>query len=64
MLDEADNEWTFDAFALEEATDGHPLSTLAYFLFSNSGLMHTFNINALKLARFLRVAEDAYRDNP
>lgn len=32
LLAAAATSWTFDAFALDEATCGHPLSTLAYYL--------------------------------
>lgn len=58
------NEWQFDAFALAEATKGHPLSTLAYFLFSKQGLIDHYQLRPTALARFLRRIESGYRTNP
>jgi hypothetical protein len=58
------NEWQFDAFALEKATNGHPLSTLAYFLFSKQGLIDHYQLRPTALARFLRRIESGYRSNP
>ena len=45
------DDWQFDAFKLEAATHGHPLSTLAFFLFSRACLLSTFQIDGTKLAR-------------
>lgn len=58
------NEWQWDAFALAEATNGHPLSTLAYFLFSKQGLIEHYQLRPTALARFLRRIESGYRTNP
>lgn len=58
------HEWQWDAFALAEATSGHPLSTLAYFLFSKQGLIEHYQLKPVALARFLRRIEAGYRDNP
>lgn len=58
------HEWQFDAFALEKATSGHPLSTLAYFLFSKQGLIDHYQLRPTALARFLRRIESGYRTNP
>ena len=44
-------DWKFNAFELEAATHGHPLSTLAFFLFSRANLISTFQIDGAKLAR-------------
>ena len=45
------DDWQFDAFKLEAATCGHPLSTLAFYLFSRAHLISTFQIDGAKLAR-------------
>jgi hypothetical protein len=58
------NEWQFDAFALAEASGGHPLSTLAYYLFAKQGLLEHFSLKPAALARFLRRMEAGYRGNP
>ncbi|KAL6751781.1 3'5'-cyclic nucleotide phosphodiesterase [Haematococcus lacustris] len=51
-------------FELEAATHGRPLSTLAYFLMSSTGLLATFKLPGVKVARFLRAVEAGYRPNP
>jgi hypothetical protein len=58
------HEWQFDAFALADASQGHPLSTLGYYLFHKSGLIEHFGLKAGALARFLRRVEEGYRQNP
>ncbi|GBF94222.1 hypothetical protein Rsub_06492 [Raphidocelis subcapitata] len=58
------HEWQFDAFALSEATQGHPLSTLAFYMFQREELVSHFGISPLTLARFLRRIEEGYRANP
>ncbi|KAI8469134.1 MAG: hypothetical protein J3K34DRAFT_386003 [Monoraphidium minutum] len=60
----ASGDWQFDAFALAEATQGHPLSTLAFYMFQREGLVSTFGISPVMLARFLRRMEEGYRTNP
>lgn len=37
LLAAASTSWTFDSFALADATRGHPLSTLAYYLIVQGG---------------------------
>lgn len=64
LLHQAYTSWTFDSFELDAATDGHPLSCLGYFLLQATGLVKSFKLEALKLARFLRAVEASYRDNP
>lgn len=58
------DQWHFDAFQLDEATQGHPLSVLGYYLFHSTGLMRLFNIPPVTLARFLRRIESGYHCNP
>lgn len=47
-------DWQFDAFSLNEASQGHPLSTLGYYLFHKQGLIEHFGLKPTSLARFLR----------
>ncbi|MEW5305766.1 MAG: hypothetical protein WDW36_008285 [Sanguina aurantia] len=57
--------WKFDVFLLDEATHGRPLSTLAFFLFSSSGLIQSFSLPTKQLVRFLMAIEDGYNaSNP
>ena len=64
MLCASTASWQFDAFALEEATQGHGLSALGYYLMHETGLMARFRLPGHKLARFLRAVEGGYRSNP
>ncbi len=54
------DDWGFDAFALEEASCGHPLSVLGYYLIAQSGLMQWGHIDPPKLIRFLQAIERGY----
>jgi len=56
--------WEFDAFKLSDISCGHPLSTLGYYIFHTTGLIAKFNLKPVRLARYLRMAEAAYKDNP
>ncbi|KAL6762148.1 hypothetical protein V8C86DRAFT_1806156 [Haematococcus lacustris] len=56
--------WTFDAFALTQVTEGHPLSVLAYWLLHQSGLAAWAQLDQVKLARWLCCIEDGYCANP
>ncbi len=50
MLSKVD-DWQFDTFALERATNGRPLSALAFALFQRSELNTRFGIHEGKLVR-------------
>ncbi len=56
--------WEWDAFAFAEATSNHPLSTLGFFILQRTGMVAKFDMNTVKLARFLRRVESGYPDNP
>ncbi|GIL70062.1 hypothetical protein Vretimale_3337 [Volvox reticuliferus] len=58
------DEWRFNAFKLAEVTQGHPLSALGFWLMKRYDLISVFQLDATKLARFLRKIEDGYPDNP
>ncbi len=45
------DEWTFDAFQFEAASDGRPLSCLAFFLIKRMGLVTRFGLDEPKLAK-------------
>ena len=44
-------DWQFDAFQLEEASGGRPLSCLAFFIFKRTHLVSSFRLNETRLAR-------------
>ncbi len=58
------DSWQFDAFKLTEVTQGHPLSTLGYYLFHTAGLIERFGLPHVKVARFFRRVEEGYSSNP
>ena len=58
------DSWFYDTFQLNEASNGRPLSSLAFFLFKKMGLISKFKLNEARLARFLLRIEDGYKDNP
>ena len=51
VLNLAETSWQFDTFRLDAVTGGHPLSTLAYFLFVRCGFVEQFSLDKHKLAR-------------
>ena len=55
--------WQFDAFSLERSSNGLPLSTLGFYIFTELGLVRRFNISEKKLMMFLLMIEDGYPNN-
>lgn len=51
LLSAAEHSWTFDSFALHDATNGHPLSCLAFFL------LHRINLVRHKILLLAAAAE-------
>ncbi|XP_056283896.1 cAMP-specific 3',5'-cyclic phosphodiesterase 7B-like isoform X2 [Pseudoliparis swirei] len=57
--------WNFDMFLFDRLTNGHSLVTLMCHLFNVSGLVHHFQLDMVKLHRFLgMVQEDYHSQNP
>ncbi len=46
------DEWVFDAFRLDEASDGRPLSCLAFYLFKKLELVSKLRLEEAKLAKY------------
>ncbi|GBF91871.1 hypothetical protein Rsub_04976 [Raphidocelis subcapitata] len=61
---EAAGSWQWDAFELDAATRGRPLSTLAAHLIRSSGLVPALGLDPAALARWLLAVEGGYGDNP
>ncbi|KAG2486573.1 hypothetical protein HYH03_014743 [Edaphochlamys debaryana] len=57
-------QWQFNMFQLAEASGGHALSTLGFFLCVKEGLVSRFGLKPTTLARLLRTLEAGYTDNP
>jgi hypothetical protein len=62
-LAQADS-WEFDVYQLEEASQGHPLSVLSFWLLQRSGLASWAHMDLTRLARFLQRVEEGYPANP
>ncbi|GIL94723.1 hypothetical protein Vretimale_939 [Volvox reticuliferus] len=58
------DRWQFNTWALQEATQGHALSALGFYLIQRAGLIKAFQIKPVTLARLLRQIEAGYLDNP
>ncbi|KAG2447555.1 hypothetical protein HYH02_007479 [Chlamydomonas schloesseri] len=58
------DSWEFDTWALQEATQGHALSVLGFYLMQRAGLVSRFRLKPVVLARLLRAIESGYLDNP
>ncbi|GFR48408.1 hypothetical protein Agub_g10302 [Astrephomene gubernaculifera] len=63
VLADADS-WQFDMWRLRDATNGHPLSALGYYLIHRAGLITHLKLKPPVLARLLRHIEAGYNDNP
>uniref|UniRef100_A0A7S3QYC8 PDEase domain-containing protein n=1 Tax=Dunaliella tertiolecta TaxID=3047 RepID=A0A7S3QYC8_DUNTE len=60
LLAKASSSFSFDPFALDEASNGHALSVLGFFLLDYTGLAAKFHMNLTQLARFLCKVEAGY----
>ncbi|GFR47060.1 hypothetical protein Agub_g8745 [Astrephomene gubernaculifera] len=56
--------WQFNAWRLRDATQGHPLSALGFYLLQRAGLIARFKMNPVTVARLLRHIEAGYPGNP
>ncbi|XP_029452475.1 cAMP-specific 3',5'-cyclic phosphodiesterase 7B isoform X1 [Rhinatrema bivittatum] len=57
--------WNFDIFLFDRLTNGNSLVTLLCHLFNTHGLIHHFQLDMVKLHRFLvMVQEDYHSQNP
>uniref|UniRef100_A0A3B4YZ49 Phosphodiesterase n=1 Tax=Stegastes partitus TaxID=144197 RepID=A0A3B4YZ49_9TELE len=64
MLEKVGN-WNFDIFRFDRLTNGNSLITLTFHLLNQYGLVELFQLDMVKLWRFLvMVQEDYHSDNP
>ncbi|XP_018123535.1 high affinity cAMP-specific 3',5'-cyclic phosphodiesterase 7A isoform X3 [Xenopus laevis] len=64
MLEKVGN-WSFDIFLFDRLTNGNSLVTLTFHLLSHHGLIDHFQLDMVKLRRFLvMVQEDYHSQNP
>ncbi|KAG2433962.1 hypothetical protein HYH02_012506 [Chlamydomonas schloesseri] len=53
-------EWQYDSWALAQASGGHALSAMGFYLLQSEGLVAAFKLQPVRLARLLRALEDGY----
>lgn len=58
------DDWQFDAFRLAEVSNGRPLSLLGFALLKRYDIVKHFQLDELRLVRFLMRVEDGYPANP
>ncbi|KAG1666487.1 hypothetical protein FOA52_004869 [Chlamydomonas sp. UWO 241] len=58
------DDWQFDAFELDDASDHQPLSMLSFYLFRRFGLIAKFGLDEHKLIKFFMHLEQGYSPNP
>ncbi|CAD0195921.1 unnamed protein product [Chrysodeixis includens] len=54
------DEWSFDVFALHEASGGAPVKYLGYELLNRYGMIHKFKVPPTTLENFLNRIEEGY----
>lgn len=59
-LQTADSSWQFDVFAFAEATPGHTLSVLFFYLVKQSGVLDGMYLDEGKLCNFLQKMDCGY----
>lgn len=52
------DDWQFDAFKLNEVSNGRPLSMLSFALFKRCEIVDKWALNEHKLVKFLMKIED------
>ncbi|DBA66901.1 TPA: hypothetical protein ACH3X2_002024 [Trebouxia sp. C0005] len=60
LLHTADSSWQFDVFAFAEATPGHTLSVLFFYLVKQSGVLDGMYLDEGKLCNFLQKMDCGY----
>jgi putative methionine-R-sulfoxide reductase with GAF domain len=64
LLEEALNEWQSNIIALDQMTEGRPLSSLMCFLFEKLNFIGDYDMDAIRVRRFFLTIEFGYGDNP
>ena len=63
-LQDAEQQWQFDIFALVDQLPHTCLSLMAFYLLKRTGLIAEFRLNEQKLCRFLHRVENSYLNCP
>lgn len=60
---DATKQWQFDILGFAEATPGHTLSLMGFYMLKSQGFVSEFNLDEAKLCMYLRRIEQGYDDN-
>ena len=63
-MQDAEHNWHFDIFSFAEATEGHTLSTMTFYLMKRAGAMTKFGMHEASLCSYLQALEAGYNPLP
>lgn len=64
QVQDAEHNWHFDIFSFAEATEGHTLSTMTFYLMKRGGAMTKFGMHEANLCSYLQALEAGYNPLP
>ncbi len=64
QVQDAEHNWHFDIFSFAEATEGHTLSTMTFYLMKRAGAMTKFGMHEASLCSYLQALEAGYNPLP
>jgi hypothetical protein len=64
QVQDAERNWHFDIFSFAEATEGHTLSTMTFYLMKRGGAMTKFGMHEASLCSYLQALEAGYNPLP
>ncbi|KAL0017820.1 hypothetical protein WJX77_003173 [Trebouxia sp. C0004] len=63
LLQDATKQWQFDILGFAEATPGHTLSLMGFYILKSQGFVSEFKLDEAKLCMYLRRIEQGYDDS-
>ena len=60
---DATKQWQFDILGFAEATPGHTLSLMGFYMLKSQGFVSEFKLDEAKLCMYLRRIEQGYDDS-
>ena len=62
-VQDATKQWQFDILGFAEATPGHTLSLMGFYMLKSQGFVSEFKLDEAKLCMYLRRIEQGYDDS-
>ena len=62
-VQDATKQWQFDILGFAEATPGHTLSLMGFYILKSQGFVTEFKLDEAKLCMYLRRIEQGYDDS-